>query len=262
MSRILPFNTVFNFRDFGDYPSQIGGRVAGGKLFRSANLNRLGGEDISTFNALDISAIIDMRYAPEREKQPNNLPQGCGALTLAHGEGLEQPTVKIAPHEAFMEHDLQTGADARGYMMGSYGRRPLDASFIKLTQNTLNHMINTGDNILIHCAAGKDRTGTLVAIIQHILGVSRDDIFHDYMLTMTAVDVERIIQSVLSSVSDRYGRRFSADMLRPMFGVSEDYLQAALDTIQDLDDYVETVIGLSADERRALCTHYLKEAPR
>ena len=241
MSRLLPFKTVFNFRDFGDYPSEAGGRVAAGKLFRSANLNRLGGDDAQEFDALDISAIIDMRYAPEREKQPNKLPAACSALTLAYGTGIKQPAVKIAPHEAFMEHELHTGEDARAYMMSSYGRRPLDAGFIKLTQDTLSHMVNTGDNILIHCAAGKDRTGTLVAIIQHILGVSRDDIFHDYMLTMQAVDVDSIIESVLSSVSDRYGRRFSLDMLRPMFGVSEDYLQAALDRMENLDHYLESI---------------------
>lgn len=256
MSRILPFKTVYNFRDFGRYDNSRGGTVAGGKLFRSANLNKLAGDDIGKFLALDISAIIDMRYAPERVKQPNKLPEAYSAVNLVYEATDGRPPAKVAPHEAFMDRELHSGADARNYMMSSYGRRPLDAGFISLVQKTLRHMIETGDNVLVHCAAGKDRTGTLVAIIQHILGVSRDEIIYDYMLTMEAVDIELIIETVLSAISKQYGREFSADMLRPMFGVSEEYLQSAFAAMENIDDYLANIIGLSAADRQALNAHY------
>ena len=230
--------------------------IAGGKLFRSANLSQLSGEDISRFNALNISAIIDMRYSPERQKQPNKLPDGFSATTLAYEAGEAQATVKVAPHEAFMENDLYSGDDARAYMIGSYARRPFDVGFIKLAQKTLHHMDSTGDNILIHCAAGKDRTGLLVALIQHILGCSHDDIMYDYMLTMDAVNIDLVIDAVRSNISDKYGREFNAEMLRPMFGVSEDYLMSAFTAIGDIDEYLKNVLGLSPNLQESLNLHY------
>ena len=256
MSRILPFKTVYNFRDFGGYTTKEKGRVLNGKLFRSANLNQLGGDDIETFKALGISAIIDMRYRPEREKQPNKLPPDFTGISLAYGSEDGHVAVKVAPHEAFLEHDLHTGEDSRQYMLASYARRPHDIGFQKLTQQSLQHMAETGDNILIHCAAGKDRTGLLVAIIQHVLGVSREDIIEDYMLTLEAVNIDMIIEAVLPKISDRHGRTYTADMLRPMFGVSEDYLISALDEIGDMNVYLEKVIGLDAVQLNALKAYY------
>lgn len=256
MSRILPFKTVYNFRDFGDYQTSDNGRVLAGKLFRSANLNQLGGEDVDVFERLNLSTIIDMRYKAEREKQPNTLPRSFSGITLSYGAGTGQPSVKVAPHEAFLQHDLKTGEDARQYMLGSYARRPHDAGFKHLVKQSLHQMATHGENILIHCAAGKDRTGLLVAIIQHLLGVSRDDILKDYMLTLEAVNIDNIIESVRAKISNRYGRIYNADMLRPMFGVSEDYLLTSLDEIGDMNAYVENIIGLSTPQLTALKAHY------
>ena len=257
MSRILPFDTVYNFRDFGDYPSRDGRSVARGKLFLSANLSRLDGSDMARFEAMNISAIIDMRYAPERKKQPNNLPHEYGGVTLAYNPGAGQADIKVAPHEAFLEHDLESAEDARGYMLASYARRPLDKGFQNLVRTSLKHMASTGDNVLIHCAAGKDRTGTFVAIIQHLLGVDESLIIDDYMLTLQAVDMEPLLEMASQQISTRYGRAYNADMLRPLFGVSEDYLQNAMDKMGNIDNYVSDVIGISAKEKAALATYYL-----
>ena len=256
MSRILPFETVYNFRDFGDYPTRFGGRINKGQLFRSAHLNGMAGGDVTRFDALNISAIIDMRYAPERQKQPNILPNGHKSVTLAYEQGEGQKRLKVAPHEAFMEHDLQGPDDARNYMLGSYSRRPLDTGFQMLVRRSLKHMAMSGDNILVHCAAGKDRTGTLVAMIQHLLGVDKAAIFEDYMLTMTAIDMEPLLEMASKSISKRYKRLYNADMLRPLFGVSEDYLSESFNAMGDVQTYVQDIIGITSTELSALKTHY------
>lgn len=256
MSRILPFQTVYNFRDFGQYPGRDGQMVSAGKLFRSANLHRMDGQDISRFSALNIGAIIDMRYGAEREKQPNKLPHGHQAITLSYAPGADKQAVAIAPHEAFLAHDLQHANDARDYMLGSYKDRPLDKGFQNLAQNTLRHMANTGDGILVHCAAGKDRTGMLVALIQHLLGVSKEDIYEDYMLTMTAVDMAPLLEQAAVKLSKKHGRSFNPDMLRPLFGVTEDYLQQSFNTMGDIDHYIEDILGVTPTEKAAIAASY------
>lgn len=256
MSRIFPFETVYNFRDFGDYSVQSGGRINKGQLFRSAHLNAMSGGDLSRFDELNISAIIDMRYAPERLKQPNMLPNGHSGVTLAYEQVDGKKRLKVAPHEAFMEHDLQSPDDARNYMLESYSRRPLDPGFQSLVRRSLKHMASSGDNILVHCAAGKDRTGTFVAIIQHLLGLDKAAIFEDYMLTMTAVDMEPLLAMASKGISQRYGRPYNVDMLRPLFGVSEDYLSQSFNAMGDVQTYVQDIIGLTSKELSALKAHY------
>lgn len=256
MSRILPFKTVYNFRDFGQYPGRDGRHVAKGKLFRSANLHNLGGDDAVQFEDLNIGVIIDMRYAAERKKQPNKLPDNHKSITLSYAPGAEKAPVEIAPHEAFMAHDLNHADDARAYMMNSYKERPLDKGFQNLAQQSLRHMAQTGEAALIHCAAGKDRTGTLVALVQHILGVADEHIFEDYMLTMTAVDMPSLLEGASKQLSIKYGRDFNPDMLLPLFGVSEDYLQQSLNTMGSIDDYIESTLGITAKEKAAIAAHY------
>ena len=257
MSRILPFTTVYNFRDFGDYPVDGDGKVAKGRLFRSANLHHLAGEDMCRFEALSISTVIDMRYLPERQRQPNQLPEGHEIKTLAFEAADGQAEVKVAPHEAFLEHDLETAQDARDYMLGSYMRRPNDPAFQKLVRRSLTHMAETGSSVLVHCAAGKDRTGTLVALIQTILGVKKEAIIEDYMLTMTAIDMEGLLSNAALQISKRYGRDYRPNMLRPLFGVSEDYLAQSLDAMGDVHAYLTNVIGISDDQMNAIKSHYL-----
>ncbi|MEP6343868.1 MAG: tyrosine-protein phosphatase [Maricaulaceae bacterium] len=257
MSRILPFTTVYNFRDFGDYPVKAGGRVAAGRLFRSAHLNQLTGNDVARFKALNISTVIDMRYLPERQRQPNNLPEGRDITSLVFEAASGQAELSVAPHEAFLEHDLMTAQDAREYMLGSYTRRPNDAAFQNLVRQSLLHLADTGESALVHCAAGKDRTGTLVALIQSILGVELDAIIEDYMLTMTAIDVDGVLAMAAPQISKRYGRDYNPDMLYPIFSVSEDYLAQSLNAMGDISSYLTNVIGISLGQINAIKAHYL-----
>ena len=115
--------------------------------------------------------------------------------------------------------------------------------------------------VLVHCAAGKDRTGTLCALIQAILGVSREDIMADYMLTLETVDIEQIIEPAAQMFSQRYGRKIDAKALWPMFGVVPDFLNAALtrmlDNAGDVQPYARDVLGLSQTEIEDLRAKYL-----
>jgi len=257
-NRIKKFETVFNFRDFGGYETMDGGRIKTDKLFRSAHLHNTNEVDKARLADLDIGLIVDLRPAPERERQPTNWPESHAPRRLAYPDPEEGESRKLAPHEAFMQHDLHQPEDARNYMIGSYSARPHDEGFKQIFGDTLRHMAETGDPILVHCAAGNDRTGTLCAVIKGALGVDEKTIYEDFMLTMTAVDIESFLEPAAQMFTQRYGRSIDPEAIRPMFGVEEAYLQSSLAAIDNMQSYISDHLGITAKEKAALKAAYLE----
>ena len=258
MTRIYDFDSIMNFRDFGNYPAGEGRHVKAGKLFRSAHFNQASGADLEKLAALGIALVVDLRHKPERDRQPNRWPETPAPTVLQYPDP-EDSTDTLAPHEIFIKETLSTPEEARAYMQGSYELRPEDDGFKMLFSQTLKFMAKTGSPILIHCAAGKDRTGTLAAVILSALGVPFETIMDDYMMTMKAVDIESFLEPASQNMAKRYGRAIAPDALRPLFHVEPSYLNRSMATISDADSYIASSLNITPDERRALHAHYLDD---
>lgn len=259
MGRLYNFSSVYNFRDFGDYDTQSGQPVKPNRLYRSAHLNAVNDVDLAAIANMNIGLVVDLRYHPERKRQPNKLPQAKLPLVIEYPDAIGTEKAEYAPHEMFIREDLRHADDARNYMQRSYAARPNDPGFRKVFSDTLKFMARTGEPVLIHCAAGKDRTGTLAAIILSSLGVEQETIMEDFMLTMKAVDVDSFLEPAAARMTERFGRPYAPEALRPMFGVEAGYLSAALETIDNMDHYIENVLGITRAERDALARHYLTD---
>lgn len=255
MPEIIPLKTVRNFRDFGGYSGRSGASLAARKLFRAAHFSETGDEDRAFIEGLGLGLVVDLRHKPERKRQPNKYPSADDVTTFVMHEPEKAP--EFAPHEMFMRERLYEPQDARNYMLGSYTDRPNNPKFIDIFARTLSHMAETGDPLVIHCAAGKDRTGTLVAIIQKILGMSDDAVMEDFMLTMKAVDVDMFLEPAAKFMTERFGRPFDPESLRPMFGVEPGYLEAALGAMGPLDIYLTDKLSISDAQISAIRNQYL-----
>lgn len=255
MPQIFPLNSVRNFRDFGGYRNTKEGALSEGLLFRSAHFNETNDEDRQFLSDLQLGLIVDLRHKPERVRQPNHYPSDKDVLTFTMNEPGEAP--EFAPHEMFLKEQLQKAEDARNYMIGSYTARPNSPAFIDIFQRSLEFMAEEGKPIVVHCAAGKDRTGTLVAIIQKILGLTDDQIMEDYMLTMKAVDVESFLEPAAKFMSDRFKRNIDPEALRPMFGVEPGFLNAALGAMGSFDDYLRETLSIDGKTIEKIRENYL-----
>jgi len=110
--------------------------------------------------------------------------------------------------------------------------------------------------VLIHCAAGKDRTGILAALTHRIVGVHHDDMIEDYLLTNTAVRLEERAPEIAERMSRWSGRPASPEAVIAFVGVAPEYLDEAFAEIDrksgSLDAYLADNLGLDAAMRQRI----------
>lgn len=180
--RILPLPGACNFRDFGGYATADGRRVRWRRLFRSGVMTRLQPEAIDEIRDMDIRVVCDLRRTDERDRHPNP-DLGAGVRQFAWDTPVETSPIRRPEFAGSATVD-----DARAAMIAMYERIPyvlqsrLAGAFEALAQ--------AGEGgFVVHCSAGKDRTGVAVALVLAALGVPRESVVADYVLTNDAVDL-------------------------------------------------------------------------
>ena len=114
--------------------------------------------------------------------------------------------------------------------------------------------------LVVHCAAGKDRTGVAIAVLLRALDVSQETTIEDYLLTNDAGDFEEFLRTreyAQLGLTDVYHPLLAmpADIKRVLFMAYADFLQAAfesIDALGGLDRYLEKTVGISAEQRAAV----------
>lgn len=137
----------------------------------------------------------------------------------------------------------------------AYGRIPFQAPMIEAFRLYFQTLASAAGPTLVHCAAGKDRTGIAVALMQAGLGVHRDDITADFLLTNTAGLSDSRIAVGERRLRDAYGEGLSNAVVRAALGVEESYLDAMFEAVGEtggLDDYLAGVLGIRQAERERL----------
>jgi len=255
-TRIWPLEGVLNFRDFGAYATRDGAMVASGMLFRSAHFAEAKEQDLERLHALDAAAIVDLRRPDEREREPNRWP-GEGVTTIFSDEGQHEVPAHVA---VMMQTDL-TPQSVAAFMQASYRTYPYEPRYRGLFRRFLHTLVEMDRPVVIHCAAGKDRTGVGCALALSALGVPRDTIFADYEFTNAAVDLDARLPILHAAMEERMGRKVSLEALRPMIGVSADYLAAAFASIEatsgSVDAYLAAELGIGTAERARLAARLL-----
>ena len=242
-ARHLSLAGASNFRDLGGYPARDGRTVRWRQIFRSNHLGHLTDDDIAVVRKLGVKSAFDFRGAEERQV----------ALCLMNDITVHslpvEPTV-VAALRSIVAGGTQLSTDhAVEVMRGSY--RGYVQQNTPRFRSLFAHLLEDRAPLVIHCTAGKDRTGFACALILHTLGVSSDVIAEDYLLT------------------NRYYRRdpnngseLPDDVKNVLGTVQPSFLGAAFDAIDadygDLETYLRDGLGLGRSERADFEARYLQ----
>ncbi|MQY28651.1 tyrosine-protein phosphatase [Nocardia aurantia] len=233
---------TFNFRDVGGLRTTDGAKVRSGVLLRSAQLTRLDADGRATLRKLDVATVHDLRGPAEIEHLgADSLPDGVRLVAAPFDPTLGQ----TPPHEIPPQEVQVAPRDSRHEMREVYRSFPLMPLAGVAITGIAESLVRADGAVLVHCAAGKDRTGWAIATLLRAVGVIEAATVEDYLRSNAAVDALR------EDVARNGGGSLPLDML----GVSADYLTAATDSMQthygDLDGYLEA-IGLTGQLRTAL----------
>ena len=256
MTRHIPLQGVENFRDFGDYAAGAG-RLKRGVLFRAGHQALATDDDLSAMAVLGLATIVDLRRPNERQQHPSRRWTGFAAEVIDNdlGVGGEDPW-----HVFLKAWDFSVGS-ILGYMDEYYRRTPFRERHLDLFARYFRALAQAKGPVLVHCAAGKDRTGVLAALTHHVAGVGDDDIIDDYLLTNDPSRFERRGAAFMDSVEALTGRRPSEAAARAAMGVEARYLAAAFAAMKEqfgsLDGYLEQAVGLDAATRDQVRAHIL-----
>jgi len=226
IERVLPLKSVPNFRDIGGYRTKDGQIVQWNRVYRSSALDNLSEGDGQKLQDLEIKLVCDVRTVNEHLADPDQVPDGIEVISFppSSGDSVWVALARLLFQAGFLENLLldlyqRVMVEENPQVFASLFQRMADEQFLPM---------------VIHCAAGKDRTGISIALLLAFLGVPDDVIVADYSLSNHYYDFFK------------QATRKNLAQLRIM-GLSEsdfDYLLIAdADVMQQTLDYVRGKYG-------------------
>ncbi len=270
--RRLDLEGTFNTRDIGGYRAADGRYVRWGMIYRSDQLHDLTEHDYRYLTALGLRLVCDFRVEPERADSPTDttrLPATrfvnmnidsyggrYGAARGGSGASGGRGTSGAAGRGAAV---AATGSSGRGGAPSV----PQPYNWLPLAVPQYSRVflsIAAGDvPVLFHCFAGKDRTGMMAGLLLSLLGVPRETILSDYMLTNEIPD-EKL--PVIAKGMQRRGDNFDLATVRSTSQVTRGQMEATFASIDkkygSVITYLEKEIGLSAEEISSIQSRLLQ----
>ena len=244
--------SVANFRDFGGYRTEDGRRVRRGRLFRSGLLCDLDADDQARLQGFDLRLVCDLRSEEECIATPTP-PLECEPRHIH---------LPIEPGKRLAELPL----DAEGVTPEQRANR-LETIYVEFAEDHAHVYAEYFEELLglergaslVHCTAGKDRTGFAAAVLLRCLGVPHSTVMKDYLRTNETLDFGRFIAPRLQQY---YNLDFTPEYAREVSQARETFLNAAFDALEQawgsFEAYLERGLGVTHAHRERLAHLFLE----
>lgn len=202
--------------------------VFGGRLYRAGHLHAATPADRATLRGIGFALIVDLRRPAERRAAPS---PDLGIATLA--SDLEGEA--ISPHLGFLRAgDLRPEA-IEAYLLGYYQAAPFAAHALPLHAALIDALAHGAGPVLVHCTAGKDRTGLAIAIAQLAAGAARESVLAEYLRSNADLADSCFRQRAAGRIKAISGIDPGDALIDAFAGVCSHHLEAALDAIEWAD---------------------------
>lgn len=215
--RELPLPGAVNFRDIGGYRTRDGRITRWGRLYRAGSLAELSDEEVAYLGGLGLRLACDLRTADEMERHPDRLPPNTVAWSRPIVGNVSRLRRVITLYRK--RHHIQEVLLA-AYVVMLDQNGPVFADVFRATADPANLPM------VVHCTAGKDRTGLAVALLLLALGVPEETVIADYTLSNNAYEV--LAGRMRPEMSRLYSFGFDEGQLRPFLLAEARTLEAAL----------------------------------
>jgi protein-tyrosine phosphatase len=218
---------TLNFRDIGGIATRDGRRVRSGVVFRSEGPGSFDAVHRRELAALRIRSVCDLRSAVEREAAPNDW---CDADTRILNLDMNTD-LRVAG--AGMWESLRSDPspeNARRVLTRNYSLMP--AALRPHLASIAAALLDGSVPMILHCTAGKDRTGVAIAILLSLLGVGDEEILADYARSDVFARNLRIAGSVDLAFRKHFGFAPDPQVMELIIGTQDDFLRAALRTVE------------------------------
>jgi protein-tyrosine phosphatase len=241
--------SVPNLRDLGGLLTADGRhRVKPGLLYRSDQLDLMTDPDFALLSALKLETIIDFRTESERKKGPDRVPEGTRNMVY--------DVIGAQGDQAEMMRKAMTAGSAT-MMTGLYRDFATSPSADAAYRGLLSDIDKAKGPTLFHCTAGKDRTGWGAAVILSLLGVPREAIIADFLISNDRLVAKNEAFFAAHPTIPRA-------VLEPVMGVRRDYIETSFAAVErkygSVEKYAQTALGVDKKMIKRLRKHYLIRA--
>lgn len=252
--RLIPMEGVLNFRDLGGIPTADGRVVKWGKFYRSGKLSELSKRDLQYFSTLGIKTVADFRDNQEIKEDPNRYPENYVVerirMPIGDAEGNMQrelrKTIKKANPDNFDSEKFVADVMVQFVDSFAFHYKP----FMEYVSNP------DKTPLLFHCTAGKDRTGMGAAILLAMLGVEREVIYGDYLMSNFYRN-KKINKSLRKATLIGVDQRIA----QPLVEVKPSYIAAAFEAIDknygSVENFLLVEYGLDEIKLAAIRNEFL-----
>ena len=243
--RRVPLEGAGNFRDLGGYKTRDDRMTSWGMVYRSGELSGLTDHDRAVLGKLGIRTVVDLRGSDQRQSAP---------AAISDSMHIRQVLLPISPHtppdfnQRLLSNELSE-ADVAEQMKEYY--RSFARDFTQQYSTYIRDVAEGGDRpVVVNCSAGKDRTGMAAAVLLLALGVPKETVMEDFLLSNAYVDVKQLRNRmrlnqmpIPQSIDDK--------VLMPLLTVARSYLEAAFEVMEDeygsVDGYLRDGLNLSPE---------------
>ncbi|HEX7822924.1 MAG TPA: tyrosine-protein phosphatase [Sphingobium sp.] len=254
--RLLPLEGGQNFRDLGGYRTVDGHRVKWGLIYRSGAMNRLTPADFQYLAALGLKTVVDLRGTSERKVAPVAWPDATKPTLFTRDYDMDNASL-MAP----LARQGLTAPEARAIMATLY--RDIPTEFAGQYRLIFAELLAGHAPLAFNCSAGKDRTGVAAALLLSVLGVDRETVVQDYLLSN-----QTFKPAVALGGNDPHAaamRSLSPDVVKALMGVDRSYIDTAFATVDaypgGAQGYYREKLGLDAARIARLRALFLTRAP-
>lgn len=259
--RLLAIKNGYNFRELGGYETTTGQTIKWGRLIRSGGLGRLDNNDEQLLSNVPVTVDIDFRSKPEVAANPDQVPPTADYYNLPV---FDIDVTNASRSDEEIAKKMQEVGNGFEHMKMEYGQMAKIPS-AKHAYQQMFHLLLTNESgaTLFHCTAGKDRTSFGAFLIMTALGVPRETIFKDYLLTneVTAKFRDQWLKQLRNTTKNLGNLDAVVKNRGDMIAAYREYLENAIKVVDQLagspENYLTDYLGLSKGDITDLRRLYL-----